>query len=757
MRFTRMSVLLLPLFLNAIAMADPPPAGSGKPVARGKPAVNNGATFYPLELEGREDVRKLGFTLDGKFLIVAAGKSRVIRLIDVENFTQVREARLGQAISDFAVTPGGLVVVFQRGPLDQVWVLDSETLMVKHRIDVPLPPQGMDSHDAGHIASSPNSDVILVTGGFESGAQRVQIIDVAEGKRIRTLEGNEFYAAAWRSNPRFHEVDERGQTVYSFTPIFNRLTMSPDARTVVCTHSNRCRLRLEKTTLLFDDLTPRDWSRGAPGNVTGVVFSPDSKYFFADGRVYRTIDLLNPFLDFKPGDAPRLRTVDLLAFDPERRRMLAAWHMQKGIAVLDATGTMQRHCWIGQMGDTRKWAVHPDLKRAILLTSERFYWVELDNPGAEPPVLPQDALARAVPGHWLIPDKPLPAPPKEPDVTEMDAVIDVEITGKHLAPPVFAGDGKHVYFLQQKGPLQKLELPTFREVARLDFKLAFQERIHEVGQSAEGLVLTTIGGDEIQVIDEDTLKVKRKIPFKEAGHVTVSPALSWGIATKTVHEDAMIVDLRHGKLLGQVRIFESPDSLRVRREIKNPIKWNLAKSWLSPDGKWLLTPWEYHLVRMKVEGYTLKVDQLCRIDSRLDHTRPFDMGQIVISPNFRRVLIRSERGRSSVYSIEDIQKPIALLPHSNARVLAMSDDGARYFGMFPTGDQMVEWNGKGERVLQHENVPLGNMGGTWGNYVVLAPDGRSLLAVSQRIQIDDVTHVIFRNPPKSPATAPDSP
>ncbi|GAA5510892.1 serine protease [Novipirellula caenicola] len=208
---------------------------------------------------------------------------------------------------------------------------------------------------------------------------------------------------------------------------------------------------------------------------------------------------------------------------------------------------------------------------------------------------------------------------------------------------VWSTDHQHFFVLKQSGVLSKISFPGLVEVLRLDLA----SPCSWIEMSKEGLCVLVKATQDLIVLDEKTLKRKKKLAVGDAETFGASPQLSYAYFYGKDYV-LSVADLSDGKVVNQYPLAAFNRPIRRIGDVNMPT--------VSPDGEYLFCESSECLHKLRIRGKTLTYLQGGpRIGSNAQ--------RIEISDDSKYVAMPSGGGNGKGYStylyrVSDITNPI---------------------------------------------------------------------------------------------------
>ncbi|MBI2901238.1 MAG: trypsin-like peptidase domain-containing protein [Planctomycetes bacterium] len=308
----------------------------------------------------------------------------------------------------------------------------------------------------------------------------------------------------------------------------------------------------------------------------------------------------------------------------------------------------------------------------------------------------------------------------------------IKLDGKTVIPNLrWSGDGKFVFVLEQNGVVRKIAVPEFKEERQ--FRIG--RRCGWIDRSKEGLLVLVTDLQELWVLDDGTLSVKKKIAVGTASLVVSSPALSAAFAAGA-RDTLSAVDVKAGKVAKEHSAYKisKEQGKRIRKHTEGVVLSEFGLPAVTPDGKYLFCVGFECLHRFKIgsNGLDLTYEEM---GPRIGQN-PW---RIEISADSKYVCLPSGGGNYNVsdhpkigsygtyiYKVTDLLMPvISISSGAYPRTLAFDKDAGRLYAQSHEC-QLITFTVKG---LKEKEYPLTGRGDTVRQFL-LAPGGSKLLVLT---------------------------
>jgi S1-C subfamily serine protease len=291
---------------------------------------------------------------DGKAFYFLQGDEGVLRRVAVNGLRE--EMRLDVRKRCTWLSPSGEGLLLTVADVQEVWVLDPDTLKVKRRLEAP---------SVQRCVSAPGLSVaVAVNAGDDA-----RVFDLKPGGTSRDFHTRSF---GKNVNYRFPTLTPDGKYLF---------TMGGTEQLI--------RFRVEGTGLALDEMSPRIAQNGQ-----GIAVSPDGKYVCLPSGggnyqglpnhpevrpystyVYAVDNLRKPAFTLHQGNYPRA-----VAFDPKAGAIYAQ-NFENQLVLFSPTGVRRQEHPLSERGDeVKQFLVHPEGGRLIVLTERRVFYVATPRP-----------------------------------------------------------------------------------------------------------------------------------------------------------------------------------------------------------------------------------------------------------------------------------------------------------------------------------------------------------------------------------------
>jgi hypothetical protein len=300
-----------------------------------------GFAVTPVQLDDAAETIGFCWSANADAFLTLSQSGRLRRIAD-PSLQEVRRLDIGQECSQLTTSGEGVLITLQR--LQEIWVIDPESLAVRRRIGV----AGL-----SEVVSGPDLAIAL--------AFAYENVDGGTPVRIDLTTGVQSGVTL------FQTTDGAGNAP---AHVFRSPVLTEDGRFLFAGRGNPLRYRVEDDRLTFEaaDLQPRRGSWRAK-----TIVSPDGRWLGAGGNVYSTADLNRPEFDLP-------ETTTAAGFDQAGRRVFVSSPHQM-LAIFDLAGRRGPvAAWPDQPAAARQLLVHPSGEGVLLRTDIGVLRVEAPAP-----------------------------------------------------------------------------------------------------------------------------------------------------------------------------------------------------------------------------------------------------------------------------------------------------------------------------------------------------------------------------------------
>jgi hypothetical protein len=247
--------------------------------------------------------------------------------------------------------------------------------------------------------------------------------------------------------------------------------------------------------------------------------------------------------------------------------------------------------------------------------------------------------------------------------TVVDATVwPIKVDSRNTIPSMqWSEDGKILFTLETRGLVRRISTETFTE----ERQLLIGRKCNWMDRSKDGLLVLVQDLQEIWVLDEEKLTVKKKIPCGKSMRMTASPATGIAFAGNG-RDELTAVDTSSGKSVREFNAFKinADQGKKIKRHKDGVVLSEFGMPTLTPDGKYLFCVGFECLHRFKVSGNDLVYEEM---GPRIGQNPQ----RIEISPDSKYVALPSGGGNYNisdhpqigsygtyVYRVSDLQMPI---------------------------------------------------------------------------------------------------
>jgi S1-C subfamily serine protease len=190
----------------------------------------------------------------------------------------------------------------------------------------------------------------------------------------------------------------------------------------------------------------------------------------------------------------------------------------------------------------------------------------------------------------------------------LDATVTaIKIPGASIKNSLcWSKDQKFVYVLEENGTLHKVTVPEFTE----EKQFALSQPCSSLSRSSEGLLVLVSALQELWVIDESNLAVKRKIPVAGARDIGSSPSSPVAFA---VSDDRLaVLDLRSGRAVKELSAnkIQKDSGARIKKHPDGVVLHEFLFPTVTPDGRYFLCVSFECLHRFRINGFDLVYEEM---------------------------------------------------------------------------------------------------------------------------------------------------
>jgi len=246
------------------------------------------------------------------------------------------------------------------------------------------------------------------------------------------------------------------------------------------------------------------------------------------------------------------------------------------------------------------------------------------------------------------------------------------------------------------------------------------EQCRWLSPSAEGLLLTVTGLQEVWVLDPTDFRVKAKVAIPSAERAVSSPAISVGFAIGDRQQRYLtlrVIDLKNGQV---VREYGTSDFKDRHAYYAGPV--------VTPDGKYLFTQGG-SLLRFRILDDELELEENSRDSGDTAHQRG-----IAISPDGYYVSLLTTFGGgqsngTNIYKITNLSRPeIVIRSIPGPTSLAFDLKAGLIFADHPQ-HPLIFFHPNGTRLKEYSLASPARQGGRTRQFLV-HPDGGKLLVLT---------------------------
>lgn len=289
-----------------------------------------GFAVTPVRTDDAADTIGLCWTTNAEAFFALSRSGRLHRIAE-PSLEEVRRLDIGQECRQLIMSGEGLLVTLPR--LDEVWVIDAESLAVRRRIGVAR---------LRDVVSGPDLAIAFAFVMDDAGGVAPLRIDLTTGVVSPVAL---FQSTDGAGNAPAHRFDQPA--------------LSTDGRFLFTSGSWTYRYRVEDDRLTYEGADLKARALGAQTKET--IVSPDGRLLSAAGRVYPADDLTRPAFDLPA-------TATAVGFDPGGPRVFVSARDQM-LAIFDLAGRRgDSAAWPDRHGAARQLLVHPSGEGVLLRT-----------------------------------------------------------------------------------------------------------------------------------------------------------------------------------------------------------------------------------------------------------------------------------------------------------------------------------------------------------------------------------------------------
>ena len=320
----------------------------------------NDATVKLFRFPMPGGVRQILWSRDGKAILVHTDGGALCR-VRVPDFVEERRLELG-TYSQSNVARSALGLVIHLKHVRELWLFEEESLSVKKRVPAP---------DTRFVATSPALPFAFVQ---ITRFHETWVVDLATGRIVNKIGRADLLSGS-------SDVKRAGGT--ELTSTIWPASITRDGKYLLCLNKGAVhRFRIKGSTLRYEEAGPNFRSLGST-----LMLSPDSLYAAVrvdeDGAQRPGHPKINRGVYIYPVTNLRKPVVTLdgvgtaaLCFDFPSRCLYAKYVGQSLIGRFGTNGTCQRSYSLHCFRSVTSGLTHPAGKKLLLVTSDRFLWVE---------------------------------------------------------------------------------------------------------------------------------------------------------------------------------------------------------------------------------------------------------------------------------------------------------------------------------------------------------------------------------------------
>ena len=284
----------------------------------------------------------------------------------------------------------------------------------------------------------------------------------------------------------------------------------------------------------------------------------------------------------------------------------------------------------------------------------------------------------------------------------------IEVSAASLLPAMrFSHNGKHAFLLEEGGLLRRVTVPGFESAGRLDIGT----KCAELCASPQGLAVALDGKEQVWIVDEETLGVKKRFDVNNLKSLTCSPRTSIAFARvsgKRAWDEVALIDLRHGEVVH-------------RGELDIGDMRHIA---LAPDGQHLFAmarKGKVGLYRYRVLDKTLKPESSWRFEGQPKRDWPLTIspdGQYVALWYLNRSVFKANGLSEPLFKVSGIVRP-------QPGAFGFDRPGRAMYGS--DGDTLLALNVTGQVVKRYAIRDVGRL-----RQILPHPDGNKMLLLGDK-------------------------
>ena len=332
----------------AVALLLPPSLAAQEPKEtkqnlKGKTQKVDDLSLTTINIPAKEVVPAMLWGNAEGTIVFVLEKSGTLRRIAVPELSETHQLDLGRQCDWLSVSGQGLIVTV--AGVQQVWLVDPETLQVKKKHPAPTVQQAVSGSklSVAYIRNDKQLATLDLVKGKLSGAVKGEFESLAV-----TADGNYLLTASDKiTRSKIQKggalkFEEAGPVIASGRR-GSGLMVSPDSQWVCLPTGG--------------------------GNITGLPMHPAVKNY--PTFIYPVKNLKKPDFALELGGYP-----EIVGFDPAAK-LVYAQNADFPLIVCTTGGVKQKEYRLKNVRDPRQYLAHPDGRKLLMLTASQLYWIEL--------------------------------------------------------------------------------------------------------------------------------------------------------------------------------------------------------------------------------------------------------------------------------------------------------------------------------------------------------------------------------------------
>jgi len=309
-------------------------------------------------------------------------------------------------------------------------------------------------------------------------------------------------------------------------------------------------------------------------------------------------------------------------------------------------------------------------------------------------------------------------------------VTRLKLDAAHLEPCLaWAEGGEAAIVLDRFGLIRRVSIPDLKEEARLNSG----RQCAGLAKSKAGLVTYCVEQQELWLLDDKSLELRRRLSFPPVTSLAAAPASALVYVLTRGSQVIQVVDVEKMEVARKWEYQErSTADARVKRhERSGGLRLEAAQAAVTPDGAWLLVAADGSLHRLKISGNDLAYEEAGPAfahGGRLEVSADSKYATIALAfghtlpPGAPRV----DGNPILIFKIEDLQGPVITLVTKRGASAVAFDREARKLYTAEEGKLLVSFTPKGERAAVFDADPAA---GSPRQFLV-HPSGRRLFILN---------------------------